>query len=226
MPFPFKHFNLKKFLLFAFVFIILCSGFFSLFFTKSKTSFRSMTNRMFLEDIATDTLSLHYTLAYPDKYSLNSYPVTLPRYSKKNLIQTFSKLENNMAALSRVDKASFTSEEAYCYGLLQDYFDMRKRGISYTYLEECFSPSSGIVANYPVLMAEYSFRTKKDVTDYLTLLSDTPHYFSSYLQFQKERAEKGYFLASASMEETIEQCDTIITKEALDTDSHFLCFRG
>ena len=99
---------------------------------------------------------------------------------------------------------------------------MQKKGFPFTYFEEYFSPSSGIPANFPVLMAEYTFRTKQDITDYLALLKDTPNYFSSYLEFQKERAEKGHYLASSSLQETLKQCDTIITKEALDANSHFL----
>ena len=62
----------------------------------------------------------------------------------------------------------------------------------------------------------------KDIIDYLSLLADTPDYFDSFFQFQKERAKKGYFLASESLQETIEQCDTIITEKSLQENSHFL----
>ena len=209
---------------FVFLFVFLLSFIFALFyfFQNPKLSFQEMTNQLFFDDITTDTLSLHYTLAYPSHYSIDSYPLTLPKYDENTLNQSKSIIENSLTALSNIDTSTLSAEESYCHNLLQDYFSMQQKGFSYTYLEECFSPSSGIVANYPVLMAEYTFRTEKDVTDYLTLLADTPGYFSSYFQFQKERAQKGYYLASASLEETMEQCDTIITKEALETNSHFL----
>ena len=181
-----------------------------------------MTNRLFLEDITTDALSLHYTLAYPSNYSINSYPLTLPRYDKGRLQQSYSKIENSLFALSNMDNPALSKEELYCRNLLKDYFSLQKQGFSFTYLEECFSPSSGIVANYPILMAEYTFRTKKDILDYLALLADTPNYFNSFFQFQKERAQKGYSLASVSLQETLEQCDTIITEESLQNNSHFL----
>ena len=209
---------------FVFLFVFLLSFIFALFyfFQNPKLSFQEMTNQLFFDDITTDTLSLHYTLAYPSHYSIDSYPLTLPKYDENTLNQSKSIIENSLTALSNIDTSTLSAEESYCHNLLQDYFSMQQKGFSYTYLEECFSPSSGIVANYPVLMAEYTFRTEKDVTDYLTLLADTPGYFSSYFQFQKERAQKGYYLASASLNETLEQCDTIITKEALETNSHFL----
>lgn len=210
----------KKFLLFSSLLFASCILVLSL--SKPKLSFREITDRLFLEDITTDTLSLHYTLAYPSLYSIDSYPLTLPKYNKDTLTEAYSKIENSLAALSNTDISTLSSEESYCYDLLKDYFSMQQKGFSYTYFEENFSPSSGIICNYPVLMAEYTFRTKQDVTDYLTLLADTDNYFSGYLEFQKERLKKGYGLASVSLEETMEQCENIITKEALKSNSHFL----
>lgn len=214
-----KQIKCKKTLFFISL-LIITSLFF--LFPKPKPSFQEITDQLFFEDIMTDTLSLHYTIAYPTHYSIKSYPLTLPKYNNDILNQSKSKIENSLAVLSNIDTSSLSVEESYCHKLLQDYFSMQQKGFSYTYLEECFSPSSGIVANYPVLMAEYTFRTEKDVTDYLTLLTDTPNYFSSYFQFQKERDHKGYRLASASLEETLEQCDSIITKDSLESNSHFL----
>lgn len=217
-----KYLKSKKNIFFSILLIFINASILFIFLPKPKLSFQEMTNQLFFDDITTDTLSLHYTLAYPSHYSIDSYPLTLPKYDKNTLNQTYSKIENSLSVLNNMNTQSLSTEENYCYRLLKDYFSMQKKGFSFTYLEECFSPSSGIVANYPVLMAEYTFRTEKDITDYLTLLADTPNYFSSFFEFQTERAVKGYYLASASLEETMEQCDTIITKEALEENSHFL----
>ena len=217
-----KYFSKKH--IFTTLFLLLLIIIFILFypFSRPELSFREMTNRLFFEDITTDTLSLHYTLAYPSNYSIDSYPLTLPRYDKDSLQNTYSKIENSLFALSNMDNPALSKEELYCRNLLKDYFSLQKQGFSYTYLEECFSPSSGISANYPILMSEYTFRTKKDILDYLALLTDTPNYFDSFFLFQKERAKKGYSLASESLKETLEQCNTIITEKALNDNSHFL----
>ena len=212
----------KRFLFFFLLPLFLSISLLSLFLPKPESSFRDITDRLFYEDISMDTLSLHYTLAYPFLHSIDTYPITLPKYSKDNLYQTKSKIENNLFSISHKDTSNLPEEEQYCHTLLQDYFSMQIKGFPFTYFEECFSPSSGIVVNYPILMAEYTFRTEKDVTDYLTLLKDTPNYFSSYLTFQKERAQNGYFLASDSLQETIEQCKTVITMEELEKNTHFL----
>ena len=219
----FSHFiKSKLFLLYFLLFLFLSISILSFIIPETKISFRRITDQLFFEDIQTDTLSLHYTLAYPSLYSINNYLVTLPKYDKNNLNKSKSKIENILFALSNMDTSNLSSEETYCHKLLQDYFNTQTEGFSFTYFEECFSPSSGIVTNYPILMAEYTFRTKQDVIDYLKLLKDTPDYFSSYLTFQKERSINGHFLSSASLQETMEQCDTIITQKSLDKNSHFL----
>ena len=212
----------KKFLFYLLLPLFLSVSLLSLFLPKPEPSFRNITDQLFYEDITMDTLSLHYTLAYPFLHSIDSYPLTLPKYSKDNLNQSKAKIENTIFTLSDMDTSKLSVEEQYCHTLLQNYFSTQKKGFPFTYFEECFSPSSGIVANYPILMAEYAFRTEKDVTDYLELLKDTPNYFSSYLTFQKERAKKEYFLASDSLQETVKQCDTILTVEELEKNSHFL----
>lgn len=221
--FFFSHFiKSKRFLLYLLLFLFFSIAILIFFLPNPKISFRRITDQLFFEDIQTDTISLHYTISNPSLYSIDTYPITLPKYDKNKLNESKSKIENIFFTLSNMDTSKLSYEETYCHKLLQDYFSMQIEGFPFTYFEECFSPSSGIVANYPILMAEYTFRTQKDITDYLSLLQDTPDYFSSYFLFQKERASKGHFIASASLQETMEQCDTIITKEALDDNSHFL----
>ena len=219
MFFPFKILKKKKFLIFL---IPLFLTLFFLPFTFSPPSFQELTDQLFFQDIATDTLSLHYTLAYPSHFCVDSYSVTLPEYQKDLIKQSHSKIENFLHTLKTMDLSRLSPEEYFCHHLLTNYFTLQKKGFSYTYFEEYFSPSSGIPSNYPILMAEYTFRTKQDVTDYLTLLADTPNYFNSYFTFQQERAKKGYYLASVSLKKTINQCDTIITSQSLTNNSHFL----
>ena len=198
--------------------------FFLIFFNLHSLnySFKDITDSLFFEDILTDTLTMHYTIAYPNHFSIDSYTVSLPQYNKKDIISANSKIENLLYYFSHFNTLNLSKEEAYCHSLLLDYFSLQQKGASFFYFEECFSPSSGIVANYPVLMAEYTFRTKQDILDYLTLLKDTPNYFNSYFSFQKDRALHGFFLPSSSLKKTISQCETVITKEALDHNSHFL----
>ena len=169
--FFFSHFiKSKRFLLYLLLFLFFSIAILIFFLPNPKISFRRITDQLFFEDIQTDTISLHYTISNPSLYSIDTYPITLPKYDKNKLNESKSKIENIFFTLSNMDTSKLSSEEAYCHRLLKDYFSTQIEGFPFTYFEECFSPSSGIIANYPILMAEYIFRTKKDVTDFLKLL--------------------------------------------------------
>lgn len=214
----------RKILLF-----LLVMAFFSiaLFFSLSKKeqsspSFQEITKYVFLEDITSDTLSLHYTLAFPSTYGISSYPLTLPYYNDKNEKNSQTQIENILYLLEKIQPDNLSKEERYTYYLFKDYLQKEREGASFVLFQEIFSPSSGIITQYPVLMAEYTFRRKQDVTDYLTLLAQTGTYFSSLLDFQTKRAKEGFALSDSSLTEIINQCDTIITKNELENNSHFL----
>ena len=65
-------------------------------------------------------------------------------------------------------------------------------------------------AQLPILFAEYTFRTKGDIEDYLTLLSQVPDYFSSLLAFEKAKSEEGLFMSRACADEVVRQCQDFI----------------
>lgn len=54
----------------------------------------------------------------------------------------------------------------------------------------------------PVLLAEYTFRTKRDVTDYLALLDQIDDYFASLLLYEQEKAAAGFFMPACSSEKS------------------------
>ena len=83
-------------------------------------------------------------------------------------------------------------------------------------------PSSGMQSQLPILLAEYAFRTERDVTDYLSILDQTDEYFASLLVFEQEKAQAGLLMPASSLEKVKEQCDTIVTSEALEAGTHFL----
>ena len=78
-------------------------------------------------------------------------------------------------------------------------------------LQEPLSPSLGIQAQLPVLLAEYTFRTRQDIEDYLQLLSLTDSYFRQILDFEQEKAVQGLFMSDASLCRIQEQCRSLIS---------------
>ena len=74
----------------------------------------------------------------------------------------------------------------------------------------------------PVLLAEYTFRTKSDMEDYLEILESIPAYLESLAVYEKEKANAGLFMTEADAGEIVDQCDAIMAPDLLSAGEHFL----
>ena len=187
-----------------------------------KNSFRSFCNEIFVTELKQDTLGLHYTLAHPEEFGIRQKEATLPLYEKKQSLESYESIKEYTDMLQTFDPQNLSIEERYTQNLLIKSLSAELKGQRYFYLQEMFSPSGGIQIQYPILMAEYVFRCKEDIENYLSLLQMTPEYFSSYCDFTREKVEKGFGMADFALEKVISQCQTVITQEEIADKSHFL----
>lgn len=215
----------KRFRTFALSALFLFSviGLFGIWRIRSDAyRFHSFTADLFKSELEQDTLSMHYTLAHPDDWGIRSEPVTLPVYSKEAQTDSLNTLAQNIQFLRDIDCSSLPAAEQTTYNILSDYLQTEYSGQSLSYYHEPLSPSSGVQSQVPILLAEYTFRTKQDVTDYLTLLSQIPDYLSGIIVYEQEKSDAGMFMADYSAQKVIEQCSAIMDKEELERKSHFL----
>lgn len=193
-----------------------------LFICQRKSPFRDFCDTFFTKEICGDTLSLHYTLAHPKRYGIDTDTVSLPLYNTETALAGYKNLENTLATLKQFEPEELSSEEKLTYDLLTRALSHEQNGQKYFYLQELFSPSGGTQLQYSILMAEYPFRCEKDVQDYLALLKLTPSYFESLCSFEKEKVSRGFGMADYSLNKVISQCRTLINKDSLESGDHFL----
>lgn len=203
--------------------VIFLLSVFSLFtFHKDERKFTELTTEIFKNELLPNTLNMHYTVAYPQNFGIYSYKAALPAYSHKQELIANAKLENYVSILSGIDKSKLQTEDAYTYDLLSDYLNLALDGSSFKYYDEPLSPGSGIQSQLPILLAEYTFRTGRDVEDYLSIMEQIPDYFDGFIRYEQEKAEKGLMMADFSIDKVILQCDTIIDQTSLSAGTHFL----
>lgn len=211
-------------ILFACSFLLIFFGLTIFLFTydRDEKRFDSVSAQLFREEMSGNTLTMHYTLAYPENFGIYGYEALLPCYSAADRLTGQAETENLLALLRSLKSEKLSEADRYTLKLLIRSLDNSLAMSGYPYYEEPLSPSSGMQSQLPILLAEYTFRTKQDVEDYLKLLDQTDRYFASLLRFEQEKAEAGLLMSSASLEKVREQCDTILTEEALSSGSHFL----
>lgn len=198
-------------------------------FTGDERQFQKLSEYLFQLELEGNTLSLHYTLAYPENYGLDGKAV-LPCYTGQRMDNApegdvpSDKEEalDILSSLSHISKKQLDSEDTYTYDLLVRYLDRKLSGLEFDHYSEPFSPNSGIQSGLPILLADYTFRRKQDVEDYLSLLDQTDDYLSGLLLYEMEKADAGLFMADYSAAKVIEQCTVIMDKEQLKCGTHFL----
>ncbi len=191
-------------------------------YKRDEKIYTHISSRLFQEEMLASTLNMHYSLAYPADFGIYDYDVILPCYSAINHLRSQAATENVLASLNKLDPAKLSEEDAYSYKLLTRSLENSLRMSSYAYYEEPLSPSSGMQSQLPILLAEYTFRCKQDVTDYLSLLDQTDEYFASLLRYEKEKSAAGLLMPASSLEKVKNQCDLIVSKEELEQGTHFL----
>lgn len=184
--------------------------------------FRRFADELFKSELERDTLSMHYTLAEPDKWGIDDTTVSLPVYSKEAQNASLQALSDNAAFLQEIDCAALPAAEQATYQILSDYLNTQYSGQSMSYYHEPLSPSSGVQSQIPILLAEYTFRTKQDVENYLTLLSQVPDYLEGIIVYEQEKSDAGMFMADYSAGKVINQCAVIMDEKELNQKTHFL----
>lgn len=191
-------------------------------YQQDEKRFTHITSSLFAEEMRSNTLNMHYTLAYPENYGIHDYEPVLSCYNRKASLQNQAAVENTLTALRTVDPENLSEADAWLYMLLTRSLENSLSMAEYPYYNEPLSPNSGMQSQLPILLAEYAFRSKRDITDYLALLDQTDEYFASLLTFEQEKADAGMIMPASSLQEVRKQCDTIVTKSDLENGTHFL----
>ena len=189
---------------------------------KEELLFHSLATDLFRDEMLSNTLNMHYTLAYPGNFGIQDYEVVLPCYSYENVLAGQTQTENLLGRLKSLDADKLSGQAGFTHALLVDSLENSLALSNLSLYEEPLSPSSGMQSQLPILLAEYTFRSEQDVEDYLELLDQTDEYFEALLTFEQEKAAAGLLMASSSIKKVVEQCDTILSEKELDAEMHFL----
>lgn len=168
-------------------------------------AFQSFTNEVFCQEVASNTISLHYSLKDPGKYGIKDTPVTFGNVSTDSKAAVAS-LENLQAALEKFSYDKLSEKNQLTYDVLDYYLGMAKKNAEYLLYEEPLGLVSGIQTQLPVLLSEYQFYGKADVDTYLELMKSTPDYFNALITFEKKKSEAGLFMADYAADTVIAQC--------------------
>ncbi|HWT74729.1 MAG TPA: DUF885 domain-containing protein [Mobilitalea sp.] len=172
--------------------------------------FNTFLNDLFVLEVQSDSLSMNYSLAAPEKYGIKEHKATLGEYSIRHMTQDMSSTENYLTRLQSFNYNNLSSDQKLTYQIVKNYLEQDLNFGDFMYYNECLGPTTGIQAQLPILLAEYSFYDKSDIDEYIDLLSCVYDYFSDIVQYEREKSEHGLFMNNAVATHIIEQCKSFI----------------
>lgn len=173
-------------------------------------SFDAFINEIFIEEVQSDTLSLNYSLANPEKFGIKSNETTLGEYTVEEMKKDLSLSENYLKRLQEYDYEVLKTEQQLTFDITKSYLEQEIELGNYLYYFECLGPTTGLQAQLPILLAEYNFYDRDDIDQYLELLPCVYDYFKDIAKFEKEKSDRGLFMEDAVADRIIEQCSAFI----------------
>ena len=177
--------------------------------SSENTSFNDFTDQLFKEEVAKDTLTLHYTLANPSTYGIENYPITLGDVvDSKDYTNTLNQLQS-------FDYNTLSKDQQITFDVLEASLELSNDTKEYQYYSEPLQPLIGVHINLPITLSEYTFYSEEDVTNYLTLLDDVDNYLDKILDYETQKSKLGLFMNNEILEDVVKECNTIASNPPL-----------
>lgn len=191
--------------------------------TKSKSeaansSFEEFTNELFLEEITTNTINLHYSVENPSSIGIEDYEISLGDFSAEARAASSEALTETKNELLSYSYEDLSQENQLTYDILLDYLETQIAFCDYELYQEPLAFSGGLQMELPILYAEYEFQNEQDVKDYLKLIALTDEYFDQVMKFEAEKSDKRLFMSQNLCELVIDSCESFL----LDRENHYL----
>lgn len=181
-------------------------------------SFEEFTDALFIEEIAANTINLHYSVENPAALGIKDYEISLGSFSKKAREATLDYLTSTKNELLKYSYKKLSLENQLTYDLLVDYLDTQIALCEYDLYQEPLAFSGGLQMELPILYAEYEFQTEQDVKDYLKLIALTDEYFDQVMSFEAEKSDNALFMSQELCELVIDSCESFL----LNKEDHYL----
>lgn len=176
-------------------------------------AFDTFLEELFVEEVTSNTLNLHFTLKNPEAYGIEAPEPTLGDLDDRDFADMDSDwedLENTFQELESYDYAKLDAKQQLTYDILHRYMEQELSVRDCEYMSTSFGQITGVQSNMPLNMSLYEFYSKEDVEDYLALMELLDDYFEYCLDYEKYRTDNGYGMSDGAIDDAVEQCNEFL----------------
>ncbi len=181
-------------------------------------AFDAFLDREFREEVVLNTINLHFSLSDPAAYGITDYEVTFGDASLEALEESARDTKALLQEMSAFDYDALRPDQQLTYDMLVDYLETALEAEPYFLYTSSFNPTTGVQSQLPILMAEYTFRSERDVQDYLALLAQMPDYYQQLLDFEQLKSTNGLFMSDRAVDDIAASCQAFLA----DQETHYL----
>lgn len=181
-------------------------------------AFEEFTTNLFLEELTSNTLNLHYSLEDPATLGITEYEISLGDFSAEARESSSTYLKETLSEVLAYDYELLSLENQLTYDILVDYLNTQIDLCKYDFFEEPLGFSGGLQMELPILFAEYEFNNERDIQDYLEMVSLTDEYFDQIMMFEAEKSNNNMFMSADLCDLLIDSCENFL----LDRENHYL----
>ena len=178
---------------------------------SDEEKFLELTNQWFVEDVSSDYLTLHYTVANPENFGIDLNDVEVS-YGKVEVDQDDPIYKNRLSELSKINWRNLSADQQVTYKTIYDYYQLQQAKMDLEEDYEFIFSSSGLNFNLITNLTEFVIRNHQDAVDFITLVNDSQRYINDCLDYTRKQAEEGITQIDSSIDEVIDSCKSFISK--------------
>lgn len=177
----------------------------------AEAAFWALDEELFLHQATSDITSLDQWCENPASFGIDesTVPVTLGEFTEEANNEWVEECIEWREKLNAIDRSQLSDQLQFAYDTYCRYFDMEIESKDWFYNYEPLDEYVGLHMNLPLFFGLYLFKDEKDVENYLTLLADMPRYFGQVLAFERERADRGFFMTEKMLDVILEDLQTV-----------------
>lgn len=182
----------------------------------------SLCEELTLDALQDNPFELHFSIAHPEEMGFKNLSNNLLPFRSDYYQKSADLWKKRAETLAHINESSLSKENSFLHRLLRRHLDLQQKNLEFPYYENPLSCSGGVHSQLPILLSEYTFRTKKDIENYFLLLTQIPAYLQGIAEYSKLREENGMPLYAENINQIQTQCLELFPDNQLQNNTHIL----
>jgi uncharacterized protein (DUF885 family) len=183
--------------------------------TEGEEQFDQLMDELFADYVTLGSITMNYNLADPERLEIGRPdPPTFGETTTAETIRRSNQENQELSErLSNFRYHELRPDQQIVYDILArnlELLEVLGGNEDFAYYLGVFFPTAGLHVQLPIILAEFRFYTPGDIETYLRLLEDTKRYFDGHIEFERERARRGFFMTEANVDKVIGQCESFL----------------